>query len=445
MSCNKLFAFDPDQYEKEIKVCYVLFLVFFCVMSMTLLLISSQRGASGALIVSDGKAYYAWARSAVIDGDLDFSNDYRLLYPPDPLPPEVYLTTPKGLVVNKYPIGLALLELPGLIVGHNLAAVFGQDRNGVGPLYQYSVTFTLVVFYTFSFYLLFLGMQHRGVSVHVAALFAGAALVCTNVIHYVAKEPAMAHAAGLALFNIALWLIAGWKPSWRDVPCKSRIILGVLLGLMLLVRNTNVLLLFIIISLIIDKRRFSLRELLPVIATMTATAMLHPLSIYALWGEWMPTGYTQEGFTSGVHGVLSTLFSNRHGLFVYHPWYLFLIICNCFGLSRRESGVLSTSALLSFLLLVGVNGTWWCWWFGDSFGNRGFIELVGPLTISAGVSWGQKSTRKRPQALAFLPASALVCGMLNLYLWIGYLLEAYPHDGSHSVLEAYGWAFRRGP
>ena len=63
--------------------------------------LSLARGASPALIVSDGKQYYAWARSVLLDGDLDFRNDYELLYPPDPLPDEMGQRTPRGLVVNK--------------------------------------------------------------------------------------------------------------------------------------------------------------------------------------------------------------------------------------------------------------------------------------------------------------------------------------------------------
>ena len=38
-------------------------------------------------VKADGKAYYAWVRSLLLDHDVEFRNDYELLCPPDPLPP----------------------------------------------------------------------------------------------------------------------------------------------------------------------------------------------------------------------------------------------------------------------------------------------------------------------------------------------------------------------
>src|SRR5687768_4095689 len=63
------------------------------------------------LIASDGKSYYAWLRSLALDGDLDFTNDFALIYSPGPVPTAPL--RPNGLVANKTSVGVALTEVPG--------------------------------------------------------------------------------------------------------------------------------------------------------------------------------------------------------------------------------------------------------------------------------------------------------------------------------------------
>ena len=73
--------------------------------------VAAYRIRGQGLIASDGKGYYAWLRSLALDHDVDFRNDFQLLYPPDPLP-DTLRRTPRGLIENKYPIGVALTEVP---------------------------------------------------------------------------------------------------------------------------------------------------------------------------------------------------------------------------------------------------------------------------------------------------------------------------------------------
>src|SRR4051794_14768812 len=66
---------------------------------------SMRMGRSGGqLINGDAKGYYAWLRSTALDHDIDFRNDYALIYPPE-RPPDVQRLTPRGLIPDKYPIG----------------------------------------------------------------------------------------------------------------------------------------------------------------------------------------------------------------------------------------------------------------------------------------------------------------------------------------------------
>ena len=66
----------------------------------------------GRVIDGDALSYYAWLRSVIFDGDIDFSNDYRLLS--DELAEDSWHLTPlaTGLVSNPAPPGAAMLWAP---------------------------------------------------------------------------------------------------------------------------------------------------------------------------------------------------------------------------------------------------------------------------------------------------------------------------------------------
>src|SRR6516165_1047233 len=69
------------------------------------------------LVVSDGRFYYVYLSSFVIDGDLDFRNQIIEHWGPDFRPEFLEDRTPSGHITNIYPIGLALTILPGFLAG----------------------------------------------------------------------------------------------------------------------------------------------------------------------------------------------------------------------------------------------------------------------------------------------------------------------------------------
>lgn len=406
--------------------------------------ISLSRGGSPALIISDGKQYYAWARSVILDRDLDFRNDYRLLYPPDPFPPEMDQRTQRGLVVNKYPIGMALLETPGLLLGHAAVRLFpNQPADGVSAPYQVAVASTLIVFILAGTYALFLAALRLGAEPFVAGALSAAMLVGTNLWHYLAKEPAMSHGAGVAICGLALYLLAGWHGPWETISRRQLFALGACIGMLFLVRNTNVFLAPILGVLAFRTRPFSLRPILLIATPAAGLAALQPIFFSLLWGKLRLTPYPDEAFAGGWGGVVHSLGSSRHGLLVYHPLYALLLGACAVGLFRPGSRLLAAGALSAFGLLLIINGTWWCWWFGDSFGNRGFIEALPPLTLASAVTLSPLAARR--SGIALLAAILALTTLLNAALWTGYVLQRFPQDGRHSVSAAWLWPLREGP
>lgn len=422
-------------------VAYLLLLSLTLLAALVVTGMSLTHGENTVLILSDGKSYYVWARSLLLDGDVDFQNDYHLIYPPDPLPRESAKVTPTGRVVNKFPVGMAILETPGLLLGHVAARyLVHSPTDGLSTPYQVAVVWSLIAFYVASFALLYRAMLDLGVSRMWALGFCLTSLVGTNLVHYIAKEPSMAHASGMALLNVLVFLAVRWSAGHRRVSPAAGALFGALVGLLFLVRNTNLLLIPVLGAIVFTKRRIAMVESLPVLAGAVVVAALQPISLWFLWGRLRFSTYVDEAFTSGIPGILNALGSPRHGLFVYHPWYAVLLLLAIYAAIRvPRLRSICLAAMTSFLLMALANGTWWCWWFGYSFGNRAFIESLCPLTVAAALSISQLSPGRRASAVLVAGMAAIV--VTNLYLWVGYLLQAYPFDGSHSIAQAYLWPF----
>jgi hypothetical protein len=430
-----------DESEPVLKhdKLFALFLLVMMLASLGLIVFSLTHGRSNMLIVSDGKAYYVWARSIVLDGDIDFRNDYQLIYPPDPLPGEADETTPAGHVVNKYPIGLAIMETPGLLLGNAIAHLVPRfPADGISAPYQIAVTWSLILLYFLSFFLLYRCMLDLGTDRRWAFAFSVMLLLGTNLIYYVAKEPAMAHAAGVALLNILLFIVGRWGVARRRISWLQGLSWGALVGLFFLVRNTNLLVLPFLAVLVYKQGHLRFREMWPAVAGALAVAALQPLSLYFLWGRLQLSTYPNESFTAGLPGIVGTLLSHQHGLFAYHPWYAVLILFAGYAAVKHPRlRWASISALVSFLLFVVANGTWWCWWFGDSFGNRAFIEVLVPLSAVGALALSEARPR-RGITIGLLVLMAVLVGV-NLYLCLGYMLQAYPRDGSAGLARVYAW------
>ncbi len=60
------------------------------------------------------------------------------------------------------------------------------------------------------------------------------------------------------------------------------------------------------------------------------------------------------------------------------------------------------------------------------------MSLVAALAVSR-LNVGKRATR-------VLVAAMLAAVAVNLYLWVGYVLQAYPREGNHTVAQACLWS-----
>lgn len=123
-----------------------------------------------------------------------------------------------------------------------------------------------------------------------------------------------------------------------------------------------------------------------------------------------------------VHGLLQTLFSARHGLFVWTPVAL-LAVAGLFALAKRDR-TFALVAAASLALLVVANCTARDWWAGASFGARRLVSAT-PLLV-AGLAALFDAVPQRAARLA-VPALVGLFALWNLLLLGQYALGMISH------------------
>ncbi|MEM8639035.1 MAG: hypothetical protein AAGG51_09500 [Cyanobacteria bacterium P01_G01_bin.54] len=412
------------------------FLVGLFLLALGVMMLSIVSGDSVDLIVSDANGYYAWTRSILLDGDVDFRNDYALLYSPDPLPSDMARLTPRGLPPNKYPIGMAILTLPGFVLGHLIALVTPFIVDGASLPYQVCVTVSLVLLVLLSFWLFFQALLRSGIPSATALLVSSLSLVGTNLLHYITKEPAMAHGAGVALLNGLVWF-STQQTFWQRRPRLASGMVGGISGLLIVVRLSNLVFLPFIAVLFSTHLRQP-RNWPSLLAGGSFFLLIQQLVYFWLWGKVILYPYKGEGFYAGLSGIRRAVVGQAWGVFLHHPWYFVLVSITLVGLfiCSQHQGLLAT-ALIGFTGLWLLNGLWDN--FANSFGHRAFIETLPALSWSAALvlATGRSFLSKIWQWSGVVLAGGLI--FLNGHIWLGYLLNAYDHNPHRTLAEVYFW------
>lgn len=376
-------------------------------------------------VASDGIFYFAPLHSMVVDGDLDFENEYRVLG----AQPGYFQRTPTGRLPNNYSIGPAILWLPFYLPAHALALLGLYRPTGFGyPYFTAVATGTAV--------LGFLGVVcvFRLVRAYfeprIALLVALMTWLATFHVWYMVFEPSMSHAPAMA--SVAAFLLLTHRGIRGE---RSFALAGALGGLVALARWQNVL--FLPVALLTSYREFGRPRSREIAAAAVAFLVVFlPQAIYwrLLYGSFLlvPQG---GGYIDWTAPELSAvLLSSRHGLLSWAP-VLWLALAGWPGLVRR-TGALGWGLTLSTLAAWYVNASVYDWWAGASYGSRRFDGALPGFALGLAVtlSWLAPRVQKRPLAV-------IAMGLFPLLIWNAMLMGVYftgaiPPDGPASFRRA---------
>ncbi len=350
-----------------------------------------------ASLGGDGYEYYAFARSPLIDHDLDFTNDFAGF---GVRPPR----TREGEITSRVPIGQALVWAPFVVVAHvgaTVASALGArvTPDGFSPLYPAAVTGATFLLGALALALVE-ALIRRRIGRAGAALATLALFYATPLHFYLVANPFMSHgtqACAGALF-VTLWLRARQRGDGR-----AWLLAGAAGALMSLVRaQDGVLLIPAFLDALLTPRgappadgkplprltsvvRFSLFPLGAILLQTLVWRLMYGGRFVetVAWLNWV------EPSTANVAGVL---FSPRHGLFAWTP--LFALAAAGWLLLARRALRLALWTLLGFGLAVWVNANLIDWWGSDAFGQRRLLVLL-PL-FALGLAESIAFVQRRP-------------------------------------------------
>jgi hypothetical protein len=129
--------------------------------------------------------------------------------------------------------------------------------------------------------------------------------------------------------------------------------------------------------------------------------------------SWIVYTYLNEQFYFLNPHVAEVLFSFRKGWFVYTPLML-LSITGLFLMIDKARDYIS--GIVVFLLInIYVISSWWCWWYGGSYGMRTMVESYAILAVPLSAFIHHLSNKKEVIRNTTFVAIAVLCAW-NLYL-----------------------------
>ncbi len=376
-------------------------------------------------VASDGIFYFAPLRSLVVDFDLDFENEYRILGAES----GYFLRTETGRLPNNYSIGPALLWLPAYLLAHALG-LFGLYRpTGFGyPYFTAVATATAIGGFAGVVFVFRLLRSHFEESAALPATL----LVWLATFHvwYMVFEPSMSHAFAMASVSGLLLL------AQRGVRgARGYLLAGAASGIVALVRWQNVVFVPAALAVVLWKReRPSARDL--ILGALAFLLVVSPQLVYwkLLYGSFLLVPQGGGYVDLGSPRIEEVLFSSRHGLLSWAP-VLWLALAGLPGFVRRAPA-LGGALAVSTLLALYVNASVFDWWAGASFGSRRFDGALAffALGLAASIDWIVPRVQRRPVAAVCLLLAPFA--LWNFLLMGVYFEGAIPPDGPASFRQA---------
>jgi hypothetical protein len=425
----------PAQDVKKAKFSWIaLIVILIAILSYD---IKEQNWNDYHKIISwDVLSYYAYLPATYIYNDisLSFITQNPKLYG-DKFWPQ---GTPTGKFAIKTTMGLSFLYAPFFFIAHPAAQMLGYEANGYSPPYKFALTMSCIFYLAVGLYFLRKVLQKYFADIIVAVTLV-AVVLGTNLLHYATAEATMPHSYNFALFSFFLYLSMKWH---EENSLKYSLMLGLVTGLIALIRPTNILILIVFALWGVDDLA-SLKD-----RTILFLKKFHLVIIMALAfiGAWIPQmiywkyisgaywfySYGAERFFFNNPHIFKGLFGFRKGWFIYTPMMALAMIG--IGMMYKNLKGLFYPVLIFTILNIYVILSWWSWWYGGGFGLRPFIDsyaiLSIPLAVFVDRAFNRGNAVKMISAAVVLMFIALNIFQTNQYQqailhWDGMTAKAY--------------------
>ena len=324
---------------------------------------------------NDVNQYYSYLPSAVIHDDLSMSYYNERGY--------WLVADTNGVPLQKMTMGMSLLYSPFFMVGHTVALNSRYKADGYSKPYSTSLKIGTYLYVTIGLFLLYLCLLYFFSPV-ISALSILLIFLSTNLFYYTLCEGEMTHSYLFFLFSVIIFNTIKWFETYKT---KNILFLGLAFGMAVLIRPTSVLMFVFIVFYALSKTNITdlIKSQYKIILAAVILFFI-PLFFQMLYwkiygGTWMRWSYGEESFYFSSPHIMEFLVGYRKGWLVYTPVMIFAII-GMFLLKKKIPAMKWSIPIISFLAIY-ILSSWWCWWFGGSFGSRSMVEyyalLIFPL------------------------------------------------------------------
>lgn len=326
----------------------------------------------------DAGTYYSYLPSLFIYNDLKtqhLTDSVKFDY--DFEPGISYSSRPDTPKVLNYSSGMAVIYLPAFAVAHQLAKPLGYPADGFSKPYQ-AVTqiFCFLIAVAGLWYFRKLLLIYFSDTVTAITIFIMA--IGTNYLNYASVDVILTHSS---LFTIYVLLILNTINFYKHPSTKYAISIGLLYGLAVLIRPTEMLAIIIPLtwgleslrkSALLERLTFLKKNFKYIIITTVCAALVGSIQIlYWYYVTGQPIYYSyQFGFFWDLRFFERYLFSFRSGWFIYNP----PIFLAAIGLLMYPfKGINKVSVIFFFLLNLYVISAWEIWYY-SGIGGRAMIQ-----------------------------------------------------------------------
>ena len=381
------------------------------------------------IITSDGRGYYAYLPALILDHDPGFSKvvarEAKLLGSPD-YKPGYRLKTGKSYI-NKYFAGEAVLLLPFFLTGTFFAWLTATPVDGYSFFFQFFIGLGSLFYLMLGLVFLKQILTLLEIRSPVAAITLFVILAGTNLFYYSLWQPTMSHIYSFFAINGFCLNIIYASKNWNR---RNAFYAGFFLGITLLIRPTNAVAILLIPFFVKDVTglKFFIKEILnrKLSSLIFLSTVLIVISVQVLlWvlqtGQFVLWPYRNEGFRFANPEIFNVLFSYRKGLFVYTP-LIFVALSGWIILFFRNALKLLS---MSIFLIVStyIIASWWCWYYGDGFGLRAFIDYYGIYAILLAFLINLITTRVMVAFLVLIMAPLVLLNLVQTWQYTHQVIQ----------------------
>ncbi|MBL7942891.1 MAG: hypothetical protein JNM00_09000, partial [Flavobacteriales bacterium] len=338
------------------------------------------------VIRGDGQGFYAWLPAVFIYHDLNFSYYEDTTQHIEGYFSPRFLNNHNGKTILKTPCGEAMMVAPFFLANLAIRSITGKSSTGYEASYQRVLGWAALFYFLAGLWCMVYMLKRLGIDDVWRAMVIIVTALGTNLWYYAIYHPSMTHVYSffLVAFACVLWI------RWSDNRNRSSmLLLGIVLGLIYLVRPVNLMVVMAFPLFVNSTRKWwaglpetfllinrNLGQLAIGVVMFVGVVGIQLVLNYMQCGDAFAWAYKNEGFDF-LHPRLGSVWWNfNKGLFIYTP----LVLVALAGLACKP-GFRSLWWISYFVLVSYVTSSWWNWNYGSGFGMRPFVDFYALLLL----------------------------------------------------------------